>query len=194
MSSDTPSSAAGLQAGDVIVAVNGKDVSSCRHKEAQDVIVRAGNNFKLTVNRGGLMQQAWQPQIAASAQTSSQPTASYKNRNAGNWDNTLNANKPGAATNAEDFTKSFMADMYGGSNNNSAPTNRTNTPQQHLKPSAPSPSFRTASPSSQSGGFTTVASGPKMASYNSPAGLYSDSNIKDAIEQQSETLASGVKG
>ena len=30
------------------------------------------------------------------------------------WENTLNANKAGAAANAEDFTKQFMKDMYGG--------------------------------------------------------------------------------
>ena len=30
-----------------------------------------------------------------------------------NWDATLNADKAGAAANAEDFTKQFMAQMYG---------------------------------------------------------------------------------
>ena len=41
----------GLQAGDVIVAVNGFDISSCKHKEAQEKIVMAGNNFQLTIQR-----------------------------------------------------------------------------------------------------------------------------------------------
>lgn len=48
---ESPSEAVGLLAGDVIVAVNGQDITSCRHKEAQDVIVRAGNNFRLTIQR-----------------------------------------------------------------------------------------------------------------------------------------------
>ena len=30
------------------------------------------------------------------------------------WDATLNSNVAGAASNAEDFTKQFMSDMYGG--------------------------------------------------------------------------------
>ena len=45
------SEAAGLLAGDLLVAVNGEDVESCRHKEAQDTIVRSGNNLTLTVRR-----------------------------------------------------------------------------------------------------------------------------------------------
>ena len=34
-----------------------------------------------------------------------------------NWNETLNSNKAGSATNAEDFTKQFMADMFGGGRN-----------------------------------------------------------------------------
>ena len=34
-----------------------------------------------------------------------------------NWNETLNSNRCGAATNAEDFTKQFMADMFGGGRN-----------------------------------------------------------------------------
>ena len=41
----------GLQAGDVIVAINGFDISSCKHKEAQEKIVSAGNSFQLTIQR-----------------------------------------------------------------------------------------------------------------------------------------------
>ncbi|KAG8224997.1 hypothetical protein J437_LFUL006008 [Ladona fulva] len=42
---------AGLQAGDALVRVNAVEVFNLRHKEAQDTIVRAGNNFELTVQR-----------------------------------------------------------------------------------------------------------------------------------------------
>jgi len=45
------SEAAGLEAGDVIVAVNGHDITTFRHKEAQEAIVKAGNAFQLTVQR-----------------------------------------------------------------------------------------------------------------------------------------------
>ena len=45
------SEAAGLQPGDLILAVNGRDLGSLRHKEAQEAIVKSGNNFSLTIMR-----------------------------------------------------------------------------------------------------------------------------------------------
>ena len=36
------------------------------------------------------------------------------------WNTTLNADKAGAATNAEDFTKQFMSQMFGGSGQSAA--------------------------------------------------------------------------
>ena len=45
------SEAAGLQAGDMVLAVNGQDLGSLRHKEAQEAIVKSGNNFSLTILR-----------------------------------------------------------------------------------------------------------------------------------------------
>lgn len=51
VNSSSPSEACGLQAGDVLVAVNGQDLSQCRHRDAQDAIVRAGNAFSLTIQR-----------------------------------------------------------------------------------------------------------------------------------------------
>ena len=47
----SPSEALGLQAGDVILAINGVDLASFKHKEAQEKIVKAGNNFQLTILR-----------------------------------------------------------------------------------------------------------------------------------------------
>ena len=34
----------------------------------------------------------------------------------------------------------------------------------------------------------------QMAQYNSPQALYSEENIREVLDQQSETLAGGVKG
>ena len=45
------SEAAGLKPGDMVMAVNGKDLGALRHKEAQEAIVKSGNNFTLTVLR-----------------------------------------------------------------------------------------------------------------------------------------------
>ncbi|XP_077285691.1 Z band alternatively spliced PDZ-motif protein 52 isoform X2 [Arctopsyche grandis] len=56
----SPAEKAGLQAGDSVIKVNTTDVFNLRHKEAQDVIVRAGQNFDITVQRGG---STWKPSV-----------------------------------------------------------------------------------------------------------------------------------
>lgn len=66
--------AAGLQAGDVINAVNGQDISLLRHKEAQEAIKKAGNNFMLTVTRG-----------PTSAPVQHQPTTNAQQYQPNNW-------------------------------------------------------------------------------------------------------------
>lgn len=45
-------------------------------------------------------------------------------------------------------------------------------------------------------GFSTTNGGsaPKVATYNNPSGLYSEENMQQAINNQTETLAQGVKG
>lgn len=57
----SPAEAAGLRAGDAVVRVNSTDMFNLRHKDAQDVIVRAGNNFEVTVQRGG---STWRPSVS----------------------------------------------------------------------------------------------------------------------------------
>lgn len=42
---------AGLQPGDAVIKINDVDVFNCRHKDAQDIVVRSGNNFVITVQR-----------------------------------------------------------------------------------------------------------------------------------------------
>lgn len=52
---------AGLQVGDAVIRVNGKEVADVRHKDAQDVIVRAGNLVEFTIQRGGNV--TWKPAV-----------------------------------------------------------------------------------------------------------------------------------
>uniref|UniRef100_A0A182SHF9 PDZ domain-containing protein n=1 Tax=Anopheles maculatus TaxID=74869 RepID=A0A182SHF9_9DIPT len=49
-----------MMAGDALIKVNGTEVFNMRHKDAQDVIVAAGNSFELTVSRGGA---TWRPSV-----------------------------------------------------------------------------------------------------------------------------------
>ncbi|XP_037910747.1 PDZ and LIM domain protein Zasp isoform X5 [Hermetia illucens] len=51
---------AGLLAGDALLKVNNVDVYNMRHKDAQDLIVRSGNSFDITIQRGG---SVWRPQV-----------------------------------------------------------------------------------------------------------------------------------
>ncbi|KAL1138483.1 hypothetical protein AAG570_008546 [Ranatra chinensis] len=53
---------AGLHVGDALIKVNNVDVSDMRHKDAQDTLVKAGNSFELSVQRGP--QSTWRPQVA----------------------------------------------------------------------------------------------------------------------------------
>ena len=52
----------GLVAGDTVLKVNGVEVYNLRHKDAQDLVVRAGNNVELTVQRGGC-NSTWRPNV-----------------------------------------------------------------------------------------------------------------------------------
>ncbi|XP_055690965.1 PDZ and LIM domain protein Zasp isoform X26 [Lutzomyia longipalpis] len=52
---------AGLVAGDAVIKVNGMDVYNLRHKDAQDAVVRGGNNFEISVQRGG---STWRPTVS----------------------------------------------------------------------------------------------------------------------------------
>lgn len=69
----SPAEAAGLRAGDAVIRVNSTDMFNLRHKDAQDVIVRAGNSFEITVQRGG---STWKPNVTPVGSTvpSPQPT------------------------------------------------------------------------------------------------------------------------
>ncbi|XP_067629368.1 PDZ and LIM domain protein Zasp isoform X2 [Eurosta solidaginis] len=51
---------AGLIPGDALIRINDVDVYNLRHKDAQDIVVRSGNNFVLTIQRGG---STWRPHI-----------------------------------------------------------------------------------------------------------------------------------
>ncbi|XP_024939160.1 PDZ and LIM domain protein Zasp isoform X3 [Cephus cinctus] len=74
----SPAEAAGLRAGDAVIKVNNTDMFNLRHKEAQDVIVKAGNNFEITVQRGG---STWKPSVSpvTASLPSPQPAAPVSN-------------------------------------------------------------------------------------------------------------------
>ncbi|CAH1133154.1 unnamed protein product [Ceutorhynchus assimilis] len=68
----SPAERAGLIAGDAVIRINNVDVYNLLHKEAQDVIVRAGNSFEMAIQRGG---STWKPSVVPiGAQTKPSPS------------------------------------------------------------------------------------------------------------------------
>ncbi|KAF5296874.1 hypothetical protein FQA39_LY12392 [Lamprigera yunnana] len=73
----SPAERAGLIAGDTVIKINNTEVYNLRHKDAQDVILRAGPSFDVTIQRGG---STWKPSVAPVGTISSpRPTSSVNN-------------------------------------------------------------------------------------------------------------------
>lgn len=51
----------GILTGDAILKIQGQNTDGLRHKEAQDAIIRAGNNIEMVIQRGGA--RVWKPTV-----------------------------------------------------------------------------------------------------------------------------------
>ncbi|XP_058829441.1 PDZ and LIM domain protein Zasp-like isoform X7 [Topomyia yanbarensis] len=155
---------AGLLPGDALVKVNNTEVFNLRHKEAQDVIIAAGNSFELTVSRG----TAWKPSVT--------PTGS------------LPSPSPTLAGNITPVTKTSLAAtpqpaQHIGSGHNQAAkpfpaTALSPAPQQQQQ---------------VNGGEGPIKSIVNKQ-YNTPVAMYSDETIAETLSSQAEVLAGGVLG
>ena len=76
------------------MTIAGRDTAAMTHKEAQQAILAAGDTVQLLVQR-----HAPAPSHAPSP---------------GQWAPTLEADRAGMASNAEDFTREFMKQLTGG--------------------------------------------------------------------------------
>ena len=93
------------------------------------------------MNRAPAPQSTFQARPAA-------PVANHQQQNSAppkqvpiqqNWNETLNKDRAGQANNAEDFTKQFMSQMYGGGNQQSQPILQQNNNRIPVQNSAPPP-------------------------------------------------------
>ena len=89
-------------------------MESRRHKEAQDTILRSGHALTLTVRRGSVLSQAVRP-------PGGRHTPVLGGTQQADWDTVLQADKAGAAGNAQDFTQEFMSQLRGKSTSNIPP-------------------------------------------------------------------------
>ncbi|XP_075233580.1 Z band alternatively spliced PDZ-motif protein 52 isoform X3 [Lycorma delicatula] len=87
---------AGLQVGDAVIRVNGTDVFNLRHKDAQDIIVRGGNNIEVTVQRGG--NATWKPAVTPVGSTP-KPTAHLPSKPSPVTKTSLSSTRPQAPSN-----------------------------------------------------------------------------------------------
>jgi len=204
--------AAGLQGGDVIFLVNGQDISLLKHKEAQEAIKQAGNNFVLTIGRDGVEPevappapkpiqpqqtfspipkqplsppQQWQPDVKPVGQMPKQPSQPGQNFT----QTSLTANVPEEDhyehkhnIAAKGFNASPVSKVNGNSNNNSS--------QQPVPPQTAHHALNYPN------AMGPQKLGPSLPTkqYNSPKHMYSDEAIQEIMAQQAEVLAGGVKG
>ena len=80
------------------MTISGRDTAAMTHKEAQQAILAAGDTVQLLVQRHT-------PAPASAPAPSHAPGA---------WAPTLEADRAGMASNAEDFTREFMKQLAGG--------------------------------------------------------------------------------
>ncbi|XP_065207594.1 PDZ and LIM domain protein Zasp isoform X2 [Planococcus citri] len=156
---------AGLQVGDAVIRVNGKEVADVRHKDAQDVIVRAGNLVEFTIQRGGNV--TWKPAVT--------PVGSVPSPN------------PYISTSPSPVTKTSLASsphqsprIPQGFNSSSKPY----SPQQ-VNGGGGGGGYV-----NENGSIKAIVN----KQYNTPVGIYSDESIAETLSAQAEVLAGGVLG
>ncbi|XP_055532270.1 PDZ and LIM domain protein Zasp-like isoform X7 [Wyeomyia smithii] len=155
---------AGLMPGDALVKVNNTEVFNLRHKEAQDVIVAAGNSFELTVSRG----QVWRPSVTPTGSIPSPSPSSL----------------PGNIT---PVTKTSLAAtpqpvQHIGSGHNQA--------AKPFPAAAAAPQQQQAQVNGGEGPIKSIVN----KQYNTPVAMYSDETIAETLSSQAEVLAGGVLG
>lgn len=160
---------AGLQPGDAVIAVNNVEAFNLRHKDAQDLIIRSGNTFDLTIQRGG---STWKPHVTP---TGSLPSPGQQQQHYGVG--------PVTKTSLQHHPPPNEQHIGCGYNNSARPFNQNGSSGGH----------------SCGGGGGGGGHGGNVKSivnkqYNTPVGMYSEESIAETLTAQAEVLANGVLG
>ncbi|KAF3427769.1 hypothetical protein E2986_11123 [Frieseomelitta varia] len=179
----SPAEAAGLRAGDAVIRVNNTEVYNLRHKDAQDVIVRAGNNFELTVQRGS---GTWKPHVTPLSSSLPSPSPT------GGLGNIAPVTKTSLAANKKDGP-------HIGSGHNFSPKPFVGINLSRPRPLSPNfPAATNVVLTSVSLQLNGTGDGSIKSivnkQYNSPVGIYSEETIAETLSAQAEVLAGGVLG
>ncbi|KAK7598351.1 hypothetical protein V9T40_006586 [Parthenolecanium corni] len=156
---------AGLRVGDALIRVNNVEVAEQRHKDAQDVIIGAGNAFDVTVQRGGLV--TWKPSVS--------PVGSIPSPN------------PHIAGSPVPVTKTSLAATY---KPGSRPPHGFNSASKPFSPQLNGGGGGGGGHEAENGPVKAIVN----KQYNSPVGIYSDESIAETLSAQAEVLAGGVLG
>ncbi|KAJ8981719.1 hypothetical protein NQ317_003784 [Molorchus minor] len=164
----SPAERAGLIAGDSVIKINNTDVFNLRHKDAQDVVIRAGYSFDVTVQR--------QPFLPETAEDS-------RERFGGStW-------KPSVVPTGSISTPSPVA-------NNISPVTRTSLAANKSENIGAIGTGHNLAAKPFTPQVNGAVNGPKLVNkqYNSPLKLYSEESIAETLSAQTEVLSTGVLG
>ncbi|CAF0715838.1 unnamed protein product [Adineta steineri] len=214
---DTPAHAYGLNAGDQVISINGRDVTRISHQEAKMEITRAGNDLDLTVIKGVVNQQSIaSPQSMSQLKTGpvhQMPTPQVVKPNF------AQPNEPQTHIGSSHNRAAMPFDARVGNEmtyqaakpSNWQPGDYTQEEPEHLRPKLSNFETSTAfnkdplqrEPWRPKAYRDTPQAPPPPrnvgtavyhAQYNSPIGLYSDDKVLEAFKSQTGSLIDDIKG
>ncbi|CAF1673317.1 unnamed protein product, partial [Adineta ricciae] len=212
---DTPAHAYGLNAGDQVISINGRDVTHVSHQEAKMEITRAGNELQLTVIKGAVNHQSIpNPQPISQLRTGPvhqmptpqvvKPSYALPNQPQMHIGSSHNrAAMPFDARVGNEMTYQAAKPT------NWQPGDYTQEEPEHLRPKLCNFETSTAFNKDPLQRETwrpkpyrdnpqapprNVGTAVYHAQYNSPIGLYSDDKVLEAFKSQTGSLIDDIKG
>ncbi|CAF1071417.1 unnamed protein product [Rotaria magnacalcarata] len=174
----------GLNVGDQVISINGRNVTNLTHQNAKMEITRSGNELELTVIKGAVNQRSIST-LRSSSQTK-KPSVHYKSTS-----QMVNPN----------FTSTNQSQIHVGSTHNRPPAqhdghiaNFESSPAYNRDPlqrEVWTPIAYRDNPQASTRHYGTAV---YHAQYNSPIGLYSDDKVLEAFKSQTGNLINEIKG
>ncbi|CAF2818562.1 unnamed protein product [Rotaria sp. Silwood2] len=205
----------GLNAGDQVISINGRNVTNLTHQDAKMEITRSGNELELTVIKGAVNQQSTStPQsfsqiIIGPVHQMPSPQVVRPNFTAPNQPQThLGSNHNRAAMQFDGRTGNEMTYQTEKSMNRQSSDYAQETPE-HLRPKVSnfesSPAYNRdplqrevwrpkAYRDNPQASTRHIGTAVYHAQYNSPIGLYSDDKVLEAFKTQTGNLIDEIKG
>ncbi|CAF3006771.1 unnamed protein product [Rotaria socialis] len=160
----------GLNVGDQVISINGRNVTNLTHQNAKMEITRSGNELELTVIKGAVNQRS-----ISTPRSSSQTKKTSVHY------------KPTAPAVNPNFTSTNQSQTHVGSTHNRQPAQHDG----HIEREVWTPVAYCDNPQASTRHYGTAV---YHAQYNSPIGLYSDDKVLEAFKSQTGNLINEIKG